>query len=153
MHSLKTELKQVKLEYSKILENKNIQNEKNIQLLVDEREQFKSMREDYKSLQNIYIKENISDMNQKSSQDSLNNLNEEITKNKELKKQIKQLKKDCSDFELLKEKLKNSELSDNINILEKDKEIMILQNEKLKFMEYKEKYENLNENNIRQQKL
>lgn len=30
---------------------------------------------------------------------------------------------------------------------------MILQNEKLKFMEYKEKYENLNENNIRQQKL
>lgn len=114
---MKIELKQIKLEYSKILESKNIQNEKNIQLIIDEREQFKSMREDYKSLQNIYIKENISDVNQKPSQDNLNRLNEEITKNKELKKQIKQLKKDCSELELLKEKFKNLELNDNITIL------------------------------------
>lgn len=84
------------------------------------------MREDYKSLQNIYIKENISDINQKATQDNLNKLNEEISKNKDLKKQIKQLKKDNNDIELLKEKLKNNELSDNINILEKDKEIIIL---------------------------
>lgn len=37
----------------------------------------------------------------------LNKLNEELSKNKELKKQIKQLKNDNSDIELLKEKLKN----------------------------------------------
>jgi D-glycerate 3-kinase len=56
----------------------------------------------------------------------LNKLNEELSKNKELKKQIKQLKNDNSNIELLKEKLKKLELSDNVNKLEKDKEIVII---------------------------
>lgn len=58
-----------------------------------------------------------------------------MSKNKELKKQIKHLKSDNIDIELLKEKLKNQELTDNIIKLEKDKEIVILKNDKGNFIE------------------